>query len=247
MSRLRRHKPVRVLVLQHDRQGGLGAYERVLSQREAEAEVVDLDRSRCLPDWRSFDAIMALGGQASIATGSPPGWLADERQYVREAVMSGVPYWGVCLGAQLLATKPGRTRIPGRKTRSRDPSCFPHGLRPARPCIREDARQAQCVSVARGWFRPPARSRFARRFTGVSEPGISLACARLRDPVPSRGLAGDGTCLGCNACLRGSARCRSRPQSARSLTGRARNSLHHPRRDRREPSRALAHARRTVS
>ena len=107
MSRLRRHKPVRVLVLQHDRQGGLGAYERVLSQREAEAEVVELDSSRCLPDWRSFDAVMALGGQASIATGSPPAWLADERQYVREAVMSGVPYWGVCFGAQLLATSLG--------------------------------------------------------------------------------------------------------------------------------------------
>jgi GMP synthase (glutamine-hydrolysing) len=107
MSRLRRRKPVRVLVLQHDRQGGLGAYERVLSQREAEAEVVELDSSRSLPDWRSVDAIMALGGQASIATGSPPPWLADERQYVREAVMSGVPYWGVCLGAQLLATSLG--------------------------------------------------------------------------------------------------------------------------------------------
>src|SRR4051812_12961497 len=107
MSRLRRHKPVRVLVLQHDRQSGLGAYERVLSQREAESEVVDLDSSRSLPDWRSFDAIMALGGQASMPTGSPPAWLADERQYVREAVMSGVPYWGVCLGAQLLATSLG--------------------------------------------------------------------------------------------------------------------------------------------
>lgn len=104
MSRLCRHKPLRVLALQHDRYGGLGAYEQVLSQREAEAEVVELDSSRCLPDWRSFDAIMALGGQASIASGSPPAWLADERQYVREAVHSGVPYWGVCLGAQLLAT-----------------------------------------------------------------------------------------------------------------------------------------------
>jgi GMP synthase (glutamine-hydrolysing) len=107
MSRPRRDKLVRVLVLQHDRQGGLGAYERVLSQREAEAEVVELDSSRCLPDWRRFDAIMALGGQASIATGSPPAWLADERQYVREAVTSGVPYWGVCLGAQLLASSLG--------------------------------------------------------------------------------------------------------------------------------------------
>jgi GMP synthase (glutamine-hydrolysing) len=106
MSRPRRPEPLRVLVLQHDRYGGLGAYERVLAQRKAEAEVVLLN-SRRLPDWRTFDAIMALGGQASIAAGSPPVWLADERQYVREAVVSGVPYWGVCFGAQLLATSLG--------------------------------------------------------------------------------------------------------------------------------------------
>jgi hypothetical protein len=89
MSLPRRHEPLRVLVLQHDRYGGLGAYERVLAQRKAEAEVVQLNSSRRLPDWRTFDAIMALGRQASIAAGSPPVWLPDERQYVREAVVSG--------------------------------------------------------------------------------------------------------------------------------------------------------------
>jgi GMP synthase (glutamine-hydrolysing) len=107
MSRPRRQVPLRVLVLQHDRYGGLGAYEPVLAQWKAEAEVVQLEDSRPLPDWRTFDAIMALGGQASIAADSPPVWLADERQYVREAVVSGVPYWGVCFGAQLLATSLG--------------------------------------------------------------------------------------------------------------------------------------------
>jgi GMP synthase (glutamine-hydrolysing) len=113
MSRPPRHKPVRILVLQHDRQSGLGAYERVLSQRTAEVEVAELE-SRRLPDARAYDAVMALGGQASIA-GSPPAWLAAERQYVREAVMSGVPYWGVCLGAQLLATSLGARVYHGPK------------------------------------------------------------------------------------------------------------------------------------
>ena len=107
MSRPRRHVPLRVLVLQHDRYGGQGAYERVLAQSNAEVEVVKLAERGLLPDWRTFDAIMALGGQASIAAGCPPVWLADERQYVREAVVSGVPYWGVCFGAQVLASSLG--------------------------------------------------------------------------------------------------------------------------------------------
>jgi GMP synthase (glutamine-hydrolysing) len=107
MSRPRRQVPMRLLVLQHDRYGGLGAYDRVLAQSNAEVEVVQLAERGLLPDWHTFDAIMALGGQASIAAGCPPVWLADESQYVREAVVSGVPYFGVCFGAQVLATSLG--------------------------------------------------------------------------------------------------------------------------------------------
>jgi len=98
---------MRVLVLQHDRLGDLGTYEGVLAERRAEIELVELNTVRRLPDWRHFDAILALGGQASIAAGSPPAWLDYERQYVRDAVTGGVPYWGVCFGAQLLAASLG--------------------------------------------------------------------------------------------------------------------------------------------
>jgi GMP synthase-like glutamine amidotransferase len=106
---------MRVLVLQHDRFGSLGAYERVLTEWEAEIELVELETGRHLPDWRAFDAILALGGHASIAAGSPPAWLAQERQYVRDAVMTGVPYWGVCFGAQLLAASLGARVYRGPK------------------------------------------------------------------------------------------------------------------------------------
>jgi GMP synthase-like glutamine amidotransferase len=106
---------MRVLVLQHDRFGGLGAYERVLTERRAEIELVELETGRSLPDWCAFDAILALGGQASIAAESPPAWLAHERRYLRDAVTRGVPYWGVCLGAQLLAASLGARVYPGPK------------------------------------------------------------------------------------------------------------------------------------
>jgi GMP synthase (glutamine-hydrolysing) len=106
---------VRVLVLQHDRFAGLGAYEHVLTEWTAEIELVELETSGHLPDWRAFDAIMALGGQASIAASSPPAWLAHECQYVRDAVRRGVPYWGVCFGAQLLAMSLGARVYRGQK------------------------------------------------------------------------------------------------------------------------------------
>lgn len=34
-------------------------------------------------------------------------WLAEEKQVIGEAVRAGMPYWGVCLGAQLLAASLG--------------------------------------------------------------------------------------------------------------------------------------------
>jgi GMP synthase-like glutamine amidotransferase len=40
-------------------------------------------------------------------------WLAAEKRTIAEAVAAGVPYWGVCLGAQLLASALGTEVAPG--------------------------------------------------------------------------------------------------------------------------------------
>jgi GMP synthase (glutamine-hydrolysing) len=40
-------------------------------------------------------------------------WLADEKRTIAEAVRAGVPYWGVCLGVQLLAASLGARVYPG--------------------------------------------------------------------------------------------------------------------------------------
>jgi hypothetical protein len=88
MSRPRRHEPLRVLVLQHDRYGGLGAYERVLAQRKREPRSSSSTAADACQTGAPLTPLWPWG-QASIAAGSPPVWLADERQYVREAVVSG--------------------------------------------------------------------------------------------------------------------------------------------------------------
>lgn len=40
-------------------------------------------------------------------------WLAGEKRLIAEAVRSGLPYWGVCLGVQLLASSLGARVYPG--------------------------------------------------------------------------------------------------------------------------------------
>jgi GMP synthase (glutamine-hydrolysing) len=105
---------MRLLVLQHDEHGGLGRYESVLTKHAVSLHVCRFQDEERRPDWRGFDGIIALGGEQSLASRRTRSWLADEGAYVGEAVRSGLPFWGVCLGAQLLARSLGAAVYTGR-------------------------------------------------------------------------------------------------------------------------------------
>jgi len=95
-----------VLVLQHIACEPPGVYEDVLREWGAELVRVELDEGEPIPDTE-FDAIVAMGGPMSVNDESVLPWLADEKRFVAAAVRSGTPYWGVCLGVQLLAASLG--------------------------------------------------------------------------------------------------------------------------------------------
>ena len=88
-------------------------FEDVLLGRDAELYRVELDEAEPLPDWRPFDAIVAMGGPMSVNDDADLPWLADEKRAIGEAVRAGKPYWGVCLGVQLLAASLGARVYPG--------------------------------------------------------------------------------------------------------------------------------------
>jgi GMP synthase (glutamine-hydrolysing) len=98
---------VAVLVLQHIACEPPGVYEDVLQDRGVELERILLDEGDALPSWRSFDAIVAMGGPMSVNDESELPWLAGEKRLIADAVRAGTPYWGVCLGVQLLAASLG--------------------------------------------------------------------------------------------------------------------------------------------
>jgi GMP synthase (glutamine-hydrolysing) len=98
---------VRVLALQHIACEPPGAYEDVLLERGADIVRVELDEGGRLPDWREFDAIVAMGGPMSVNDEDEYPWLRAEKRSIGEAVRAGVPFWGACLGVQLLAASLG--------------------------------------------------------------------------------------------------------------------------------------------
>jgi GMP synthase-like glutamine amidotransferase len=98
---------VDVLVLQHIACEPPGVYEDVLRERGARLHRVEVDAGDELPDWREFSAIVAMGGPMSANDDAELPWLRKEKELVAEAVQASMPFWGVCLGVQLLAASLG--------------------------------------------------------------------------------------------------------------------------------------------
>jgi GMP synthase-like glutamine amidotransferase len=104
---------MRVLVLQHIACEPPGVYEDVLREQGATIHRVELDEGEPLPDRREADAIVCMGGPMSATDDAELPWLAAEKTFIADSVRAGVPFWGVCLGVQLLAASLGARVYPG--------------------------------------------------------------------------------------------------------------------------------------
>ena len=97
---------MRVLVLQHIACEPPGVFEDVLVERGHELVRVELDEGEPLPAGQ-WDAIVAMGGPMSVNDEDEHPWLVAEKALIGEHVRAGRPFWGSCLGAQLLAASLG--------------------------------------------------------------------------------------------------------------------------------------------
>ncbi|MBV8218191.1 MAG: type 1 glutamine amidotransferase, partial [Solirubrobacterales bacterium] len=102
-----------LLVLQHIACEPPGAYEDELHGRGGGLQTVMVDQGEPLPDWRAFDGIIAMGGPMGAYEDDQIPWLKAEKRLIAEAVSAGAPFWGVCLGSQLLAASLGASVGPG--------------------------------------------------------------------------------------------------------------------------------------
>lgn len=96
-----------VLVLQHISCEPPAVYEEILTSRGYLIHRVELDEGESLPKHHDFAAMIVMGGPMGAVDDKEHPWLKAEREYIARAVEEGVPYWGVCLGAQLLAASLG--------------------------------------------------------------------------------------------------------------------------------------------
>ena len=96
-----------MLVLQHIACDPPGVYEDVRREYGARLHRVELDEGETLPQHRDFAAVVVMGGPMGAYDGDSFPWLHAEQRFLRDAITAGVPVFGACLGAQLLAASLG--------------------------------------------------------------------------------------------------------------------------------------------
>jgi GMP synthase-like glutamine amidotransferase len=100
---------MRVHYLQHVEFEGLGSIAPWLEAAGHEITNTRFFESAEFPDLKKIDLLVVMGGPMSVKDEDDFPWLVSEKQFIREAINSGKPVLGICLGAQLIASAAGAT------------------------------------------------------------------------------------------------------------------------------------------
>jgi GMP synthase-like glutamine amidotransferase len=94
----------RVLVFEHMQAGDAGIFCTLLREQGIGWHSVRFDLGASIPDLGAFDALWVMGGPMDVWQEAEYPWLRAEKAAIREAVVGrAMPYFGICLGHQLLA------------------------------------------------------------------------------------------------------------------------------------------------
>jgi GMP synthase-like glutamine amidotransferase len=97
-----------ILVLQHVAVEHPGAYGDFLRQDGLSWRTVQLDEGEEIPNLEAFDLMIVMGGPQDVWQEDEYPWLRAEKAAIRRFVVDlQRPYFGVCLGHQLLAEAVG--------------------------------------------------------------------------------------------------------------------------------------------
>ena len=116
---------MRLLCLQHDPLDGPGTLLDWAEERGHTVITCLICQGDPLPPLADFDLLVSLGGPMGAYEEEKHPWLADEKEYLRQAVVAGKRILGLCLGCQLLADALG-----GKAFRH---SCKEFGWQPIEP------------------------------------------------------------------------------------------------------------------
>ena len=126
---------MRVTVVRHHEEDSAGFIGDAFASRGADLAVHMFPKEGALPEPAGLDHVVVLGATFSVYSGGPNAdWIAEELAWLRQADEAGVPVFGICFGAQLLAAGFGgrvgpasRTEIGWTVVDTDDPALIPAG------------------------------------------------------------------------------------------------------------------------
>ncbi|QBQ40305.1 type 1 glutamine amidotransferase [Sphingobacterium psychroaquaticum] len=99
---------MKIHYLQHVPYEGLGFIETWLHINKHDVSGTHFfDPDHQLPEVAELDALIILGGPMNVNEEEAYPWLQVEKQFIQECIKSGKKVFGICLGAQLIATALG--------------------------------------------------------------------------------------------------------------------------------------------
>lgn len=94
---------MRILVFQHLAIEHPGIFRDFLREDGIDWDVVELDEGEAIPPLDGYDALWVMGGPMDVWEEAEHPWLVAEKRAIAEAVLErDMPYFGLCLGHQLL-------------------------------------------------------------------------------------------------------------------------------------------------
>jgi GMP synthase-like glutamine amidotransferase len=94
----------RALVFQHMDNETPGLFGQLFAERGMTQDIVMLHKGEAIPSLASYDFLLVLGGAMDVWEIDVHPWLVAEKAAIREwALNRNRPYFGACLGLQLLA------------------------------------------------------------------------------------------------------------------------------------------------
>ncbi len=101
-----------IALYQHGAGEPPGYILQLMRERDLEYKIIPLFETGEVPGKINATHMVFLGGQMSVNDEKEYPWLLQEKQLIRQAIRSGTPVLGICLGAQLIASALGKKVFP---------------------------------------------------------------------------------------------------------------------------------------
>jgi GMP synthase-like glutamine amidotransferase len=101
-----------ILAVQNCEVEGFGLYEEIIRESGNKFHLLEAYKDNNFDDPAKYDAVLVGGTPISVSKIAEHNFLTEEREFLREAMQKNIPCFGICFGAQLLAS------IYGGKVRS---------------------------------------------------------------------------------------------------------------------------------